>query len=88
MLGELEEHIDASDDRNYYVYSGTAGLSISLNLISNSTLTHFHFMEWGLAKGNKQLLWIFKHMFITMDTHLTSIYTIKVYECRSIEIVW
>lgn len=45
MLEELEEHINASDDRDYYVYSGTAGLSSSLNLISNSTVTHFHFME-------------------------------------------
>lgn len=32
MLKELEEHINASDDRNYDVYSGTAGLSISLTV--------------------------------------------------------
>lgn len=32
MLKELEEHINASNDRNYDVYSGTAGLSISLTV--------------------------------------------------------
>lgn len=32
MLEELEEHINASDDRKYDVYSGTAGLSISLTV--------------------------------------------------------
>lgn len=46
MLEELEEHINASDDRDYYVYSGTAGYA----------LLYFHLYEINPDKGDHSYL--------------------------------
>lgn len=46
MLKELEEHINASDDRNYDVYSGTAGYG----------LLYLHLYEINPDKGDHSYL--------------------------------
>lgn len=46
MLEELEEHINASDDRNYDVYSGTAGYA----------LLYLHLYEINPDKGDHSYL--------------------------------